>query len=141
MMLSFLYLLACRLMALLTWRSRSHAAKELEILVLQHQVAVLRRQVKRVEYRPADRALLAFAEPGAAPVGVAVVPGHARDVAALGIGHGHPQMDPAAQPRPPAAAAGTLVGLIVRLARENPRWATSVCKVNSASSGIGVSPR
>ena len=60
MMLSFLYLLACRLMALLTWRSRSHAAKELEILVLQHQVAVLRRQVKRVEHRPADRALLAL---------------------------------------------------------------------------------
>ena len=60
MMLSFLYLLACRLTALLTWRSRSHAAKELEILVLQHQVAVLRRQVKRVEYRPADRALLAL---------------------------------------------------------------------------------
>ena len=48
-----------RLMALLTWRSRSDAAKELEILVLQHQVAVLRRQVKRVEYRSADRALLA----------------------------------------------------------------------------------
>src|SRR2546430_1434909 len=60
MMLSFLYLLACRLMALLTWRSRSDAAKELEILVLQHQVAALRRQVKRVEYRPADRALLAL---------------------------------------------------------------------------------
>jgi hypothetical protein len=60
MMLSFLYLLACRLTALLTWRSRSDAAKELEILVLQHQVAVLRRQVKRVEYRPADRALLAL---------------------------------------------------------------------------------
>ena len=60
MMLSFLYLPACRLMALLTWRSRSQAAKELEILVLQHQVAVLRRQVKRLEYRPADRALLAL---------------------------------------------------------------------------------
>src|SRR5580693_3626534 len=60
MMLSFLYLLACRLTAILTWRSRSQAAKELEILVLQHQVAVLRRQVKRVEYRPADRALLAL---------------------------------------------------------------------------------
>ena len=51
MMLSFLYLLVCRLTALLTWRARDDAAKELEILVLQHQVAVLRRQVKRVEYR------------------------------------------------------------------------------------------
>src|SRR6266446_8371593 len=60
MTLSFLYLLACRLMPLLTWRSRSDAAKELEILVLQHQVAVLRRQVKQVEYRPADRALFAL---------------------------------------------------------------------------------
>jgi putative transposase len=60
MMLFFPYLLACRLMALLTWRARDDAAKELEILVLRHQVAVLRRQVKRVEYRPADRALLAL---------------------------------------------------------------------------------
>ncbi len=60
MMLSFLYLLACRLMALLTWRARRDAAKELAILVLQHQLAVLRRQVKRVEYRPADRAVLAL---------------------------------------------------------------------------------
>jgi hypothetical protein len=59
-MLSFPYLLACRLMALLTWRARGDAAKELEILVLRHQVAVLRRQVKRVEYRPVDRALLAL---------------------------------------------------------------------------------
>jgi putative transposase len=41
-------------------RARDDAAKELEILVLRHQVAVLRRQVKRVEYRPADRALLAL---------------------------------------------------------------------------------
>ena len=59
MMMSFPYLLACRLMALLAWRARGGAAKELEILVLRHPVAVLRRQVKRVEYRPADRALLA----------------------------------------------------------------------------------
>jgi hypothetical protein len=36
MMLSFLYLLACRLMALLTWRAHGDAARELEVLVLQH---------------------------------------------------------------------------------------------------------
>jgi putative transposase len=105
MMLSFLYLLACRLMALLTWRARGDAARELEILVLQHQVAVLRRQVKRVEYRPPDRALLALlsrALPRSAWRSFLVTPQtllrrHQTLVT--------PQMDPAAQPRPPAAAA------------------------------------
>ena len=35
------------------------AAKDLEILVLRHQLTVLRRQVQRPKLQPADRALLA----------------------------------------------------------------------------------
>jgi hypothetical protein len=39
--------------------ARSDAAKDLEILVLRHQLTVLRRQVSRLKLEPADRALLA----------------------------------------------------------------------------------
>jgi putative transposase len=38
---------------------RHEEAKEIEILVLRHQLTVLRRQVSRPELKPADRALLA----------------------------------------------------------------------------------
>jgi hypothetical protein len=37
----------------------SEAEKDIEILVLRHQLDVLRRQVGRVRYEPADRAVLA----------------------------------------------------------------------------------
>jgi putative transposase len=38
---------------------RSDRSQEIEILVLRHQVAVLRRQVHRPDLQPADRVLLA----------------------------------------------------------------------------------
>jgi putative transposase len=45
-------------MKLLTQLARSDAAKDRELLVLRHQLAVLRRQT-RPKLEPADRALLA----------------------------------------------------------------------------------
>jgi putative transposase len=39
---------------------RSEHAKDVEIVVLRHQLEVPRRHVKRPEFRPADRALLAM---------------------------------------------------------------------------------
>jgi hypothetical protein len=53
------YLTLCRSMQLLALLARSDAAKDLEILVLRHQLAVLRRQAPRPKLEPADRALLA----------------------------------------------------------------------------------
>ena len=53
------YLTLCRSLQLLVLLARGDAAKDLEILVLRHQLAVLRRQVPRPKLEPADRALLA----------------------------------------------------------------------------------
>jgi putative transposase len=48
------------LVGMLLGRLRSEHAKDVEIAVLRHQLSVLRRQVKRAECRPADRAVLAL---------------------------------------------------------------------------------
>jgi len=52
------YLAVCRSMQALMLLARGDAAKDLEILVLRHQLAVLRRQISRPRFEPADRALL-----------------------------------------------------------------------------------
>jgi hypothetical protein len=57
--LSFLYRALRRLLELLALRLRSERSKEIEILVLRHQLHVVRREVTRPRLEPADRALLA----------------------------------------------------------------------------------
>jgi len=52
---SVVYLLACRLLACLMVLAWREASKDAELLVLQHENAVLRRQIGRVRYQPADR--------------------------------------------------------------------------------------
>jgi putative transposase len=54
---SFVYLALCRLCELLVLCWRSADAKEVEILVLRHQLAILRRQHPRPRLQPTDRAL------------------------------------------------------------------------------------
>jgi putative transposase len=56
---SFVYLALRRSLELILLCSRSAEAKEIEILVLRHELAVLRRQHPRARLQPADRALLA----------------------------------------------------------------------------------
>ena len=53
------YLTLCRAIQLLVLLARGDAAKDPEILVLRHQLTVLRRQTPRPRLQPADRALLA----------------------------------------------------------------------------------
>jgi putative transposase len=59
MALSFLDFLARRLVSMVLGGLHSEHARDVEIAVLHHQLEVLRRQVKRPEFRPADRAALA----------------------------------------------------------------------------------
>jgi putative transposase len=54
-----LYLLFCHVLRWLALLSRSSAAKDAELLVLRHEVAVLRRQVARPPVDWTDRAVLA----------------------------------------------------------------------------------
>jgi putative transposase len=116
------YLTLCRSIQLLAMLARGDAAKDLEILVLRHQLAVLRRQIPRPRLEPADRALLAAISrvlPRARWSCFFVTPEtllrwHRRLVAGAWtyprLGQGRPQLDHAVQQ------------LIIRLARENPRW-------------------
>jgi hypothetical protein len=53
------YWLLRRLLELLLLLARSEHRKEVEILLLRHELQVLRRQVARPQVRPADRVVLA----------------------------------------------------------------------------------
>jgi putative transposase len=61
MVLSLIYWGLRRLLELVVIAFRSEDAKEVEILVLRHQLCVLRRQVKRPNLEPHDRAIIAAA--------------------------------------------------------------------------------
>jgi hypothetical protein len=124
------YLVLCRSIQLLVLPAHSEAAKDLEILVLRHQLAVLRRQTSRPKLEPADRTLLAAVSrvlPRASWSCFLVTPEtllrwHRRLVAGTWTyphrGAGRPSL------------AEDVQQLIVRLARENPAGATSASKAN-----------
>lgn len=112
------------LATLLSWLAllaRSSASKNAEILILRHEVAVLRRSNPKPKIDWADRALLAALArilPKALLAHRIVTPGtlqrwHRRMVTKKWT-------RPRAPGRPPLA--GELAELIVKLAQDNPRW-------------------
>src|SRR6266487_5798513 len=104
MALSFLYLMARWLVGMLLGRFHSEHAKDVELAVLRHQVRVLRRQIKRPDFQPADRALLAALSRALPSPTLVDLPGDAGHDPAVAPTPGHPQMDPA---RPSVRSSAT----------------------------------
>jgi putative transposase len=136
---SLLYVALRRLLQLVTLCFRSQDFKELEIVVLRHELAILRRQVGRPGLRPADRTFLAAASrllPRRRWTSFFVTPDtllrwHRRLVARRWT---YPSRCPG---RP--ALGGEVRELVLRLARENPRWGYQRIAGELAGLGIRVS--
>jgi hypothetical protein len=55
---SLVYVVACRLFAFVLLLARSDCSKELEIVLLRHELSILRRQARRPKLAESDRLVL-----------------------------------------------------------------------------------
>jgi putative transposase len=130
MLPSFVYLLARRWLSLLVLRFRSERFKDLELVILRHELSILRRQVCRPHLEDHDRLFLAAVSrllPRERWSAFFVTPDtllrwHRRLVARV---WNYPRRGGG---RPPIS--DEVRALIVRLARENPRWGTRASKAS-----------
>jgi putative transposase len=119
---SYVYLVACRLFALVLLLARGDRSKELELLVLRHELSILRRHARRPQLRESGRLVLAAL--GGRSLGVRGTPSssppetllrwHRRLVARRWTYPHRPSG------RPPISQV--VRELILRLARENSDW-------------------
>jgi putative transposase len=116
-----LYLLFCQVMRWLALLARSSAAKDAELLMLRHEVTVLRRRVTRPRVNWADRAVLAGLArllPRPTRRGPFVRPetllGWHQDLVRRRWSYPHRQGRP--------TVAAEIRALVLRLASENPTW-------------------
>jgi len=115
-------------------------ADAVEIAVLRHQLAVLRRQVPRARYTPADRMLLAVLAkllPRERWAAFLVTP------STLLRWHRELVARRWTYPRTGRAQRGVdeeTVALVVRLARDNPRWGVG-CNVRAQAMSSGAATR
>jgi putative transposase len=133
---SFVYLVVRNLFALVWLLARPRRSKELEILVLRHELAILRRQASRPKLTRADRALLASLSRSLPRPAWAVFPIRPetllcwhRQLIARRWTYSHRTPG-----RPPLERS--LRELILRLARENPHWGYK--RIVGELKGLGI---
>ena len=136
MCVALAYRLLVTVLSWLALMARSSLSKDVDILALRHEVAVLRRANSRPRMSWTDRAVLA-ALTRIMPKGL-----RTRRIVTPGtLLRWHRRLVPAKwrQPRPPGRppVPGELVALILRLARENTGGAWSGSKANCVDSGTG----
>src|SRR6266849_8379206 len=140
MLLPFAYLAFSAVLRLLVGRRRSELAKDIELLVLRHQLGVLRRQHPRPSMLAADRALLAAL--------TRVLPsGHRQRLIVkpqtLLRWHRELVRRKWVQPTPKLGRPRVdrrVRELVLRLARENPRWGYPRIAGELLKLGVHVSP-
>jgi putative transposase len=132
---SLCYLVLRSVLQLVSLRVRSEHFKELEIVVLRHELAVLRRQAGRPQLATGDRVFLAAATcllPRTSWQSIFVTPTtllrwHRRLVQRCWTYGGR-------RGRPPIG--GEIRELVLRMARENPRWGYQ--RIVGELRGVGV---
>ena len=144
MPLSLCYLVMCRIFGLVRSSRRTALEKDIELMVLRHEVRVLKRQLHdRVRYRTTDRAILAALSrllPRWRWRCFLVMPDTLlrwhRELLRGKWKRWRTQRGPG---RPPLG--DETVELIVRLGRENRRWGCVRIQGELRGSGSGVCPR
>ena len=140
MALSFLYRAFCRVLQLIRLSGRKDTDLAIEVVMLRHEVTVLRRQIRRPALQPADRAVLSALWPFLARsrkdrwfVQPASLWRWHRDLVARRwtYPHGRPG-------RPPLPAGTT--ALVLRLAKQNPAWGYRRIHGQLATMGIPIAP-
>jgi putative transposase len=140
MLFSFVYLVFVSLLKLLVCSRWPARAKDIELIVLRHQIEVLRRQVGRPRMRSADRAFLAATcrlIPPERRLGLLVTPQTLlrwhRELVRRRWTYGR------VKPGRPSVGADPRE-LVLRLARENPRWGYQRICGELKKLGVSVSP-
>ena len=135
MALKLIYQVFAKLLSWMVLHARSDTAKEIEILVLRHQLTVLQRRTPRPRTSWTDRAVITALTrllPARRRLGLLVTPVYD---SALAPPTRQPPLDHPACPSGPPRHPRGVRALILRLASENPTWGYR--RVHGELAGLG----